>query len=250
MALIPIPYFFYRLYALSRAHYQLGRDSLIIHWGLRQEEIPLSDIEWIRPAIDLVHPLRLPFMSLPGAVLGLRRHPDLGLVEFVAADMRNVLLVATARRVFAITPAETREFIHAFSRLVELGSLRPSEARSVYPTFMVTRAWDNVPARLTWILTLLLNLGLFVWVSILIPAIPEIVLGINTGQGFVEAVPSSQMMLLPLASIFLNMAGWLAGLYFYRWEKQRPLAFIVWASGGISSFAFLLAVLLIITSTK
>ena len=74
-AFIPIPYFFYRLYSLSRADYQLGRDSLAIRWGLRLEEIPLSDIEWVRSAADLAHPLALPFPSLPGGVLGLRRHP-------------------------------------------------------------------------------------------------------------------------------------------------------------------------------
>jgi hypothetical protein len=248
LAFIPIPYFSYRLYSLSRADYQLGRDSLGIHWGLRHEEIPLSDIEWVRPASDLTNPLRLPFLPLPGSVLGIRRHVDLGLVEFIASDLRNMLLVSTARRVFAISPANARQFVQAFARSIELGSLTPSEARSVYPTFVVARAWDSRAARFMWILTLSLNLGLLGWVSVLIPAMPQVVLRVTAGQGLTEAVPASQLILLPLASTFLNMVGWLAGLNFYRWEKQRPLAFVVWASGGISSVAFLLAVLFIISA--
>lgn len=245
---LPIPALFYRLYSLGRADYQLGRDSLSIHWGLRSEDIPLSDIEWVRPADDLTRPLKLPFLSLPGGVLGLRRHPDLGLVEFIASGTRDLLLVATARRVFVISPAEARRFVQSFARAVELGSLSPSEAHSVYPTFVVSRAWVLRPVRFLWLLTLLLNVGLLVWVGTLIPERPRVALGLNAGRGIVEAVPSVQLILLPLVSAFLSMAGWLAGLSLYRWEKQRPLAFVVWGSGLLSSLAFVLAVLFIIST--
>jgi len=39
-----------------------------------------------------------------------------------------------------------------------------------------------------------------------------------------------------------------AGLYFYRWDKQRPLAFIVWASSALCALLFLMAVLFIVTA--
>ncbi|NJC98889.1 MAG: hypothetical protein FIB03_21575, partial [Anaerolineae bacterium] len=73
-----VPYFGYRAYALLRADYYIDRDSLAMLWGLRVEDIPLTDIEWVRPATDLTHPLALPRFRLPGAVLGTRRHPHLG----------------------------------------------------------------------------------------------------------------------------------------------------------------------------
>jgi hypothetical protein len=139
--------------------------------------------------------------------------------------------------------------VQSFARAVELGSLSPSEGRSVYPTFVVARAWESRAARFLWILSLSLNLGLLAWVSVLIPSMPRVVLGVNAGAGLTEAVPSTQLILLPLANTFLNMVGWLAGLNFYRWENQRPLAFVVWASGAISSLAFLLAVLFIINTS-
>ena len=50
-----------------------------------------------------------------------------------------------------------------------------------------------------------------------------------------------------LAALFVT--GWIAGLYFYRWEKQRALAFIVWASSTLTGILFLVAVLFAITTT-
>jgi hypothetical protein len=52
----PSPSFGYRAYALLRADYYIDRDSLAILWGLRVEDIPLTDIEWVRPASDLTQP--------------------------------------------------------------------------------------------------------------------------------------------------------------------------------------------------
>jgi hypothetical protein len=247
VAFVPLPLFIYRAYSLSRADYRLGRDSLAIRWGLRVEDVPLSDIEWVRPVGDLTHPLALPFPSLPGAILGLRRHPDVGLVEFIASESKNLLLVGTSRRVFAISPTDAQGFVRTFARSVELGSLTPAEAHSLYPTFIVARAWDNVLARFLWLSALFLNLGLLVWVSILIPSMPQVFLSVSS-SGLSEAAPSTQLILLPLASTLLGVSGWLAGLSFYRWEKQRPLAFVVWISGALSSLAFLIAVLFIISN--
>jgi hypothetical protein len=246
-AAAPIPYVIYRLYALQRADYHLDRDSLALSWGLRVEDIPLSDIEWIRPAADLEHPLPLPPLRLPGGVLGLRRHPDLGIVEFLASEARNLLLVATARRVFVISPENAAGLTQAFARAAEMGSLTPSEARSVYPSFIITRAWESGLVRFLWLSALFVNVGLFVWVSFIIPLLSEITLNLQQ-VGPLEAVPSTQLILLPLASTFLAAGGWLAGLYFFRWDKERPLAFIVWTSSTLTSLALVAAVWFIINT--
>ena len=76
LAFAPIPILGYRAYALLRADYYIDRDSLAVLWGLRVEDIPLTDIEWVRPASDLTRALTLPTFRLPGAVLGTRRHAD------------------------------------------------------------------------------------------------------------------------------------------------------------------------------
>ena len=67
LILLPTPLLMYRLYALLQASYALERDGLRIRWGLRGEDIPLPQIEWIRPADELGFPLRIPLTSSPGA---------------------------------------------------------------------------------------------------------------------------------------------------------------------------------------
>jgi len=248
LAFAPIPFFGYRLYALLRADYYIDRDSLAILWGLRVEDIPLTDIEWVRPASDLTRPLALPRLRLPGAVLGTRRHLDLGSVEFIASSARNLILVATSKHVFAISPKDAASLVRTFARATELGSLMPAEAKSVYPSFIITQAWESPVARFLWVSGLILNLGLVVWVGILIPSLTQVPFGFNP-LGFPNVTTSSvRLILLPLISALMFITGLTAGLYFYRWERQRPLAFVVWISSTLCALIFLLAVLFLVTA--
>ncbi|MDQ2692938.1 MAG: PH domain-containing protein [Chloroflexota bacterium] len=248
LAFTPIPFLGYRAFALFKADYYIDRDSLAILWGLRIEDIPLTDIEWVRPASDLTHPLALPRFRLPGAVLGTRRHPDLGAVEFIASSARNLILVATSKHVFAISPRDAVSLVRTFARATELGSLTPTEAKSVYPSFVITQAWESPVARFLWMTGLLLNLGLVAWVGFLIPALSEVPFGFDTFGVPNVTVPSSQLILLPLISGLLFITGFLTGLYLYRWDKERPLAFIIWISSTLSAVLFLLAVLFLVTT--
>jgi len=248
LAFAPIPFFAYRAYALLRADYYIDRDSLAMLWGLRIEDIPLTDIEWVRPASDLTNPLLLPRFRMPGAVLGTRRHPDLGLVEFIASSRRNLILIATSKRIFAISPQNAAGLVQTFARATEMGSLMPTEAKSVYPSFLITEAWESPIARFLWMSGILLNLGLIVWVGILIPSLSQIPFGFNPFGAPSETAASTQLILLPLVSSLMFVIGITAGLYFYRWERQRPLAFIVWVSSTLSAFLFLMAVLFLVTT--
>jgi hypothetical protein len=244
----PLPFFSYRAFSLLRADYVLDRDSLAFYWGLRVEDIPLTDIEWIRPAADLTSPLRPPTFGLPGGLLGLTRHPDLGMIEFIASGTKDLLVVATAKRMYAISPENAAAFLATFRRATELGSLLPAEPVSQYPSFLLARAWENLAARFLWLSGLLINLGLVAWVTFLIPAVSRVTLGFDPLGAPLEAVPSVRLILLPLLSALLFVTGLITGLFMYRNEKQRPLAVIVWASSTLTSLLFLLAVLFIVTT--
>lgn len=242
---IPLPFIAYRLYALVRASYAIGRDTLRLTWGLRVEDIPISDVEWVRPAHDLALPLRLPFPPLPGGILGTGRHPDLGPVEFMASDEKNMLLIATRRMVFVISPENPVQFVRAFQQSIEQGSLAPGQGRSQYPSFVVVQAWANPLIRLFWLGGLALNTGLLLWVSAVIPTRQEIALGFGpTGQPLIADSPV-QLILIPLVSSVLFVVGWLAGLFFYR-RAERPLSFVLWGSGTVSAMLFVVAVFILL----
>ncbi len=245
LAFAPIPLLAYRAYALFRAQYVLDRDGLELRWGLRDEIIPLADIEWVRSVNDLTESLHGPPLPLPGAILGLRRHPDLGVVEFLASAREDLLLVATPKRIYAISPADPAEFIRTFARAVELGSLLPAKARSLYPSFIIARAWQSDLIRYLWLAALFLNLGMAVWVSLLVPSSTRFALGLRPDRTPAE-VPSVQLIILPLLSTFLNLAGWATGLFFFRWVKWKILSVIIWGSGTLVSTLFLMAVFFIV----
>ena len=243
----PVPLLAYQAYALLRAEYVLNRDTLELRWGLRDEQIPLMDIEWMRPVEDLAHPLRAPSSLLPGAILGLRRHRDLGIVEFLASEKRNMILVATPRRVYAISPADAAEFTQTFARAVELGSLSSAPSRSIYPSFVLAEAWRSGLVRYLWLAAFFLNIGIIVWVSLLIPSLSQVSFAFGAERA-ANAVPAVQLVIVPLMSAFLSLTGWAAGLYYYRWEETRVLATVLWASSALSSLLFLIAVLFIVST--
>jgi hypothetical protein len=138
--------------------------------------------------------------------------------------------------------------VQTFARATELGSLTPAKPVSVYPSFIITKAWESPLARFLWMGGLFLNLGLVVWVGTLIPSLSQIPFGFNALGMPDEIAASSQLILLPLVSTFMYIAGLIAGLYFYRWEPQRPLAFIVWISSTVCAVLFVMAVLFLVTT--
>ena len=246
LAFIPIPILAYRLYSLTHANYSLNRDQLTLKWGLRVEQIPVSDIEWVRPLTALSGPIPKPFFRLPGSVLGLRRHPDLGPIEFLASDEKSLLLVATSLKIFAISPEDPVNFLQEIQRAIEMGSLTPVAPKSVYPSFIVAQAWDSLAARYLWLAGFFANIGLLAWVSLITPSLRRISLGFLPSSAARPGSPSYTLILLPIVSIFSYLVGWVIGLIIYRRENQRPMAYIVWTGGVVSSLLFLVAVLLIV----
>jgi hypothetical protein len=246
LAFFPIPILAYRLYSLIRANYSINRDQLTLKWGLRVEQIPVSDIEWVRPLTALSGPIPMPFFRLPGSVLGSRRHPDLGSLEFLASDEKALLLVATSRKIFVISPEAPVNFLQYLQHAIEMGSLTPVVPRSVYPSFVVAQAWDSLAARYLWLAGFFANIGLLAWVSLMAPSLGHISLGFLPSGAARPPSTGISLILLPIVSIFSYLVGWVTGLMIYRREGHRPMAYILWTSGVVSSLLFLVAVLFIV----
>ena len=85
---LPLPFLIYRLLSLRRAAYILERDGIRLQWGLRVEDIPITEVLWVRLVEDLERPLALPWLRLPGSIVGTRRHMG-QVVEFMASEARG-----------------------------------------------------------------------------------------------------------------------------------------------------------------
>ncbi|MHB0923762.1 MAG: PH domain-containing protein [Bellilinea sp.] len=243
---IPLPVVSYRAYALYTASYSLERDGLRIRWGLRAEDIPLPEIEWVRPASDLGFRLPLPPLSFPGAIIGLRQVEELGKVEFLASATQSMLLLATPNKVYAISPEDTRGFVRTFQLAIEMGSITPLTAYSAEPAAFARRVWDDRPARAFLIAGLILTIALLVLIGLTIPGRTTVSLGFDAQGLPLEPVPAQQLLLLAVLGIFAFIANLSAGLFFYRRSADRPVAFILWISSAFTPTLLILATILIL----
>lgn len=241
----PLPLLLYRGYALLNARYIIERDGLRLRWGLRAEDIPLPEIEWVRPAADLAFQLPVPRLSMPGAVTGMLNVPDLGTVEYLASDRAAILLLATPHRVYAISPVDPVAFVRAFRDATEMGSLTPIDSFSARPAAFLRGVWGNPAAR--WLLAAgaIFVTALFILVTLLIPGLNQVSLGFDpTGQPAEPGQPG-QLLLLPILGVLTFITDLIGGLFFYRWEEQRPVAYLLWAGAIITPVLLLVAVLLL-----
>lgn len=241
LLLAALPFLAYRGYALLHAYYELERDGLRIRWGLRSLDIPITEVEWVRPSEDLLIPLKLPALSTPGAILGEGSHPDLGKIEFIASSAQNLVIVATMNQVVILSPDEEDDFIQRFNRTIEMGSLSPIEPHTVKPAVFLRQVTSDKLARV------LIPLGFGLWfillviVSIVIPGRTTISLGYDPAGLPMEPVPASRMLMLPILGILLYLISLIGGAYIFRKDATRPVSYLLWAGGVLAPFLLILA---------
>lgn len=236
---IPIPLVAYRLFALLRASYTVFREGISIQWGVRSEEIPMQDIEWVRMADDLAFDLPLPKFIVQGAVLGQRHHRDLGLIEFIASTTSPMVLIATRAQIYAISPSDPDGFIDSFYRNMELGSIEQIQSKSTRAKLLVSSLFGDKLARNLIMLGSFLSIGLLVAVSFIIPTRETIPLGFNPVGQTAETSPSERLLLLPVLSLLMLFIDLGLGSYLYRKAGYRIAAYFAFASASIMPISFL-----------
>lgn len=245
LLLSPVAFLIYRGFGLLQAHYTLERDGIRLSWGLRIEDIPLPDIEWIRPADEMGFTLPLPPLTMPGALLGSRTIDGIGKVEFLASSQDNLLLIATRTKIFAISPSDEKGFLRTFQYSIELGSLSPITPYSARPAAYLKQVWGDRFAKICWLSASGLTLLLFFLVSFLAANHTLLPLGYE-GNGLQRMPgPSEHLFLLPVLSAITLTTDVMLGMYFYRQNETKIIARLVWASSVLLSALFTIAVFLI-----
>lgn len=246
VCLLPLPLVLYRGFALFRAGYLLERDGLRLRWGLRSEDIPLHLVEWIRPAAELGINLPLPSFSVTGAILGKHDVPDLGPVEFLAAERENMLVVATASKAFAISPDDVKGFLKAYQQVAELGSLNPIPQGSIVPAVLVRQVWSDRVMRFLMLGGLVLTVILFLVVSIAIPNRSAVSIGFSALGLPNEPVNPVRLLLLPILGALTYAADAIGAFYFYRKPNYTAIAYMLLGAGLLVLVLLILAVVIIL----
>ncbi|HPS42531.1 MAG TPA: PH domain-containing protein [Anaerolineaceae bacterium] len=244
-----VPFAVYRGYALMRAYYEVDRDGLRIHWGLRGEDIPMTEVIWVRQAEELGSWLQLPPFSVPGAILGGSIQADLGNTEFIASEASSLVVVSTTNRNYVLSPDNPAEFVRVFQRLIEMGSLSPTAPASTEPAAFVRRIWDDRLTRGLVLANLVLALLLLILTSLLIPLRAEISLGFDLNRSPLPTVSSSRLLLLPVLGVAFTAADLILGFFYSRKEETRLVPYFIWGAGVLSSLFMLVSILVLFLST-
>ncbi len=244
-----VPTFVYRLYTLQNASYSLERDHIRLQWGWRIETIPTNMILWVRPATDLEVPLQMPRIRWPGSILGSRNLPDGRAVEFMASQGNSLILLGTATKAYAISPRDTNGFLQAYGQLIELGSLNPTQAVSIHPSFLFARIWGAIPARLLLLSGAVITIAALIWALIAIPRRAQISLGFTAAGTPRDPLPAIQLMFLPVFSFFAFLVNSTLGLFFYRNDRNHPWAYLLWSTSVLVGILFLLAIYFFLQSS-
>lgn len=241
----------YRLFGLLTANYQLDRDGFRLRWGLAVEHVPLADVLEVRlPERGEAHLNPGRGIWWPGCLIGHRTVDDLGLVEFFATTgVEGMLLLRLEDRWLAISPRDRDGFRQAYVDVVRMGSLERIAALRLRPDFLFNRVWSDRWARglvLAGLALCLLLLGYLAFQASTLPA--QVPFGFDP-YGTPEAfVSPTRLLLLPMIAGLCWLADLVIGLWLYRKDDQRPLAYGLWATavlvGGLlwgASFQILAA---------
>lgn len=239
-AILPLPMLGYRFFALNRAYYDLNRNTLTVHWGLRTEILPLREIQWIRPVVDLVDPLPPPKLHLPGAMLGIRWIDGLGKVEYLADRMDGALLVAAPSVIYVISPEDSRSFLAFYSRGVELGSLDSVSAESIQPSFIIGKLWDDQIIRNLILSGFLVGAAVAIWSILIITSRSEVYIGYQ-GSGILELVPSIRLLLLPVINGLIFLVDIVASAFFYRRDDEKYISYMVCSGSSVTGILLLIS---------
>ncbi len=231
----------YALLALRRARYRFTRDGIGLQWGLRAEQIPMNRVLWIEPASALDVRLRLPLFWWPGSLRGVRRVPDLGVVEYLADRPRHLILIATPERVYAISPERPQECLAAIRGLLELGALNPLPEVHQHPAMLLRTLWADRAVRALLLGLLAVNLLIFARASLRMSQLDQVVMNYGPDGTPLSPVPATRLLFLPLMNGWFSLALAVVGAAFYRKEERRALSFVVWFSALAASVVLAVA---------
>ena len=245
--LATVPYLIYTLYALHRSEYILARGGIKLHWGWRTESLPMEEVDWVYRVEDLETAPHLPIIHWPGAVTGVRRFQRGPEVEYLSSSTKGLVIIAAGERYYAISPNQVNDFISAYHELTELGAISPISPESVQPTLILSEVFKIKP--ILWILISggLLNISLLIWTLLVIPSRGLVSLGFTPGGVPHDSLDSVRLVLFPILNTTAYLANLILGLFLFRNQENRFLAYLLWSASIVVAILFHVGMIFILT---
>ena len=236
----------YRAFGLWRAGYWISRAGLRLRWGARQVDLPYDAIVDVAAASEMEHPPQPPRWGWPGSYVGISQDPELGRVEFMAAEADKLVYIGTEQGVYAISPENPAAFLRVYRDQEERGSLQAMPTRSIAPTFALAEAWGNLRLRRLLIAGGALAVLLLVLVGAIAPGRESVSLGFDADGQPLPGLPGTALFLLPALNLLFFLGNLFVGLLVYRGREETEFTQLLWGGSLATGVFFLLGVLILL----
>jgi hypothetical protein len=233
----------YQTLSCLTLRYRLDRNGLFVRWGGTQQIIPIRDIQRILPGSqfggEIVHRQGVRW---PGHERGEGLVPGIGRTRFLATwPLADQLLVVTPGLAFGISPAEPEEFRQAFEARRELGPNRLLEEKVSRARWLTWPLWTDQTAWALLGLAVVLNLGLFGYLSARFPGLDfQLPLHFNN-QGMADRIGAKvELFALPIIGLIILGTNLILGLLLYR--RERAGSYLLWGAASAAQALFWLAI--------
>lgn len=219
----------YQLWGLINAGYEMDRNVLIIRWGGTMHQIPMGSVQNVHAGSQLegLH-LRLS-LRWPGYMVTVGKSEELDPIVFYATrPISEQVIITTGSVAYALSPADSDEFLRALLERLEMGPTQEVEERAAHPAFLKWDIWHDRWAMGTLLGSLLLAVlltGVLCW---RFPYLPEsIAMRVTTeGDPMLMAPPTRIFYFAVLAALFFVINGGL-GLIIYH--RMRAISYMLWS---------------------
>jgi hypothetical protein len=224
--------------------YRLDRNGITIYGIGTEQIIPIGDVRQILPGDQIQGTItHRRGLRWPGCERGVGRIPGIGVVHFFATrSWPDQLLLLTSGPAFAVSPRTPEEFLKAFAARQELGPNRQLEVGVRRARWLTWPLWTD---RTAWMLigaAVIINLGLFAYLSTRFPGL-DLVLPLHFDSlGQVDRFGGKmELFALPVIGLIVLGTNLVAGLILYKWERAG--AYLLWGAAAAAQVLFWLATL-------
>lgn len=232
----------YQTVSCLTLRYHLDRNGIVIRWAGTERIIPIRNIQRIVPGHQLMEPIvRRRGPRWPGHERGIGSIPGIGRTCFLATrPLSQQLLLVTPGICFAISPQDPERFLQAFEARRELGPNRLLEQEMRPASWLTWPFWRD---RTAWILlgaALIINLGLFGYLSARFPRL-DIQLPLHFNRwGQVDRIGTKmELFALPIIGLIILGTNTALGLALYK--RERAGSYLLWGAAAATQALFWLA---------
>jgi hypothetical protein len=219
---------------ISSARYRVEDGLLIIKWGRLVQAVPMHTISEILSSEEIEDVSEFRGIHWPGCVIGqgllrVANGRELRTAFYATRSREEQVIIVTETMSYGLSPANPFAFIASLQALME-SDLGEQEAAAY--SEMGILDWSIWPDRGALLLvgaSVVLNLALFAFLSVIYGRLPEEV-PLHFGEiGIVDRYGSpSGLFVLPLIGLVTWVAAIILGWFFYFPRHEKPVAYIVW----------------------